>query len=156
MQEVIELSVEDLGREEVQRRIADLGVAFMTESGYPGTFQPEHFFAFMPKMMEHNLAEFYAVKSGPGEIQAVLGATFVPDLFSGQLVGSEVFWFADPKARGSKAGLRLFNYFELRCLARGCKSLVMAHISGLRDDALSALYERRGYSSAEQFFRKVI
>ncbi len=137
--------------------IASLAQQFIAEAKYPGEFEPDNFFEQWRGLIQSDIAEFWIIRDETELPIAALGALFVKDLFTGVMTGSELFWFVSKSARnGGRIGMQLFNTFEKRCDERGCKMRVMAHISGLNDDPLARLYARRGYATAEHFFRKVL
>lgn len=128
---------------------------FFTESGYPGNFNPAHFWAFWSQLTSLNMGKFYVAYSMDGEPVGAFGCLFTPDALTGLPSALEHFWFVRQSVRGSgKIGLSLFNEFEAECDRRGVKTRFMAHIHGHNGEALGRLYQRRGYSPADKFFRK--
>lgn len=158
MQKLISLSPGDLDCVLTCASLAPLGHEFVAEAKYPMPFNPAHFFPWWRNVLKLGLGKFFVVEEDSIPV-GVMGALFSEDVFSGVKQGMENFWFVSKKSRNSgRAGLRMFKAFEEECDARDCKVRLMIHLDeeGMRGEALTSLYERKGYAPAESFFRKVI
>lgn len=152
------LTADDLASPSLRAGISIIAREFMAEAKYPVPFNEEHFFTFWTGLLASNVGAFYvSYKDLSCEITGVMGALFWPDSFSGLMTGAESFWFVQKEHRSGRTGLRLFQAFENECKRRECKMNLMIHleVEGMRGDALSEFYLRRGYTPAESFFRKV-
>lgn len=150
------MTAAQLADRSVQERLSPLGREFIAEAGYPEPFLPNHFYPFWQTILAQNIGAFFVAEED-AEPVGVMGCLFVPDTFSGVRTGMEHFWFVSKAARsGARLGLALFNEFEKECDARACRFRLMIHLDGLRGEALSEFYKRRGYVPAERCFRKVI
>lgn len=155
MSEITKLTLADLDCPLTRAALNVLGHAFVAEAKYPAQFETNNFFEQWKALTSTGIGEFWVARDG-SRIVGAIGILFVNDLFSGLSSATEIFWFVSKEARnGGRIGIGLFNQFEKRCDERGVRLRQMAHISGLNDDPLSRLYARRGYVSAERFFRKV-
>lgn len=151
------LTANDLASPDVRAGIATIAREFMAEAKYPAPYNEEHFFNFWTGLLASNVGAFYVTYADDDSLSGVMGALFWPDGFSGQMTGAESFWFVRKEHRSGRTGLRLFQAFEDECKRRECKMNLMIHleVEGMRGDALSEFYKRRGYTPAESFFRKV-
>lgn len=136
-----------------------IGHAFSAEAGRK-PFRDDAFSALWQSLLEAKLGKIYAlVEYGPREQDfralALLGATFLPDPFSGELTAAEHFWYVLPEHRKSGIGLQLLDLFEQDAKERGCTSIVMVHFLHM-GAGLQKLYEARGYSPLEQTYKKAL
>ena len=129
---------------------------FAAEAGYPFPVDGGHFLRFWDSAIMSGVGSFYVALNESDTVVGGFGGVFFPDCFSGELHASESFWFLNPEARGTSVGLKMFNAFEAEAKERGCKALVMIHLAGLNEAPLDRLYLRKGYSRAEQVFRKIL
>lgn len=91
--------------------------------------------------------------------QKICGAliwSYFPDLVSGELCATEALWYVKPKNRGDKGTLLLLDMMEKKAKDKGVKTLSMVSMACLRDNALGAFYERRGFKKAETVYSKVL
>lgn len=132
-----------------------VGQEFFDESGYPGKFNPVHFWNFWAQMHVLDMGKFFVVY-GPDRVPAgAFGCTFYPDPLTGETVAAEQFWFVRKQFRGSaRIGVSLFKSYEAECDRRKVGSRFMAHIHGHNGEALGRFYERAGYYPFDKFFRK--
>jgi GNAT superfamily N-acetyltransferase len=150
---LIELSVNNLAL------TFPIGHAFSAEAGRR-PFKDEGFSKMWESLLECGMGKIYALveyETDPQEFRAVavLGATFLPDPFSGVLTAAEHFWYVLPEHRKSGIGLQLLDKFEADAKAKGCQQVVMVHFMHM-SAGLAKLYEARGYSALEQTYKKEI
>lgn len=134
-----------------------IGHAFSAEAGRK-PFRDEGFSQMWQALLESGVGKVYAlVEYGTTEQEfravAVLGATFLPDPFSGELTAAEHFWYVIPEHRKSGIGLQLLDKFEADAKAKGCEQIVMVHFMHM-GAGLQKLYEARGYKALEQTYKK--
>lgn len=152
--EVKALTVQDLGNPAIRAGVKAIGDAFIAEAKYPASGLDDYFFTFWGFVLKSDVGIFVIAKENE-KIVGVMGALFSPDCFSGKPQGAESFWFVSPEHRTGRLALRLFNFFEGECERRKCELMVMIHLAGF-NESLGKFYARRGYTPAEQVFRKVI
>lgn len=134
--------------------LARLGKLFYREGALPGKFVPEQFLATWRKFFELGFAAIFALRINE-ELVGALGAAVLPDPNDGVLVGSEMFWWVAPKARGH--GLSLLNAFEeWAVFEMGARRLGMVHLLSLAPERMGKLYERRGYKATELHYVKEV
>ena len=75
-----------------------------------------------------------------------------PDLYSGDLIATEFFWFVRAEVRGQ--GLKLYYAFEAWARARHCAQIRMVHLLDLMPERLAKVYRRLGYEPAETHYVK--
>jgi len=73
-----------------------------------------------------------------------------------RLVAQEMGWWVNPDRRGSTASVRLVAALEEEAWKRGAKAVLMICEHGIKHEAVSKLYERRGYSSLEHLYVKEV
>jgi len=136
-----------------------IGHAFSKEAER-GAFRDDVFSQLWSNLLESGLGKIYALvehESEHHDFRAVglLGATFIPDPFSGRMTAAEHFWFVVPEHRKSGVGLQLLDVFEADAKEKGCEEIVMQHFLHM-GQGLAKLYEARGYKALEQTFKKKI
>lgn len=150
-----ELNPTQLTDPEVQKIWTPVAREFFVESGYPGEFNPTHFWTFWSQLTGLDMGRFYVAYREDGEPAGAFGCMFTPDALTGLPSALEHFWFVRQFARGSgKIALSLFNLFEAECDRRRVKTRFMAHIHGHGGEVLARFYRRKGYLPADKFFRK--
>lgn len=125
------------------------GRMFLEEAGWP-KFNPDAFRRYWSVLIGAGIGEITAMLDD-GKIVAALGAAFIEDPFTGEQTAMEQFFWTHPDHRKSGLGLQLWESFEVRAKERGCKQVVMVHLSSLN---LQKVFEHRGYKIVEQTFRK--
>lgn len=130
---------------------AQLGPQFYAEGKLPGRFVPEVFARKWTEFIEMGIGFIIGLFEGQ-KLEGCFGAIVAEDVNDGALTANEMFWFVQPESRGQ--GLRLFNAYETEARSRGAKRCSMIHLLGLQPDALSKLYERRGYRAVETAYHK--
>jgi len=136
-----------------------IGHAFSAEAGRK-PFRDDVFSQLWQNLLESGLGKIYALVEYGTEKQefralALLGATFLPDPFSGEMTAAEHFWYVLPEHRKSGVGLQLLDMFEKDAKDKGCTSVVMVHFMHM-GTGLQKLYEARGYKALEQTYKKEI
>ena len=87
-----------------------------------------------------------------GAFLGALGAVAYPEINSGRLTATEMFWFDDPSHR--RDGLKLYKVFEVWARERQCVEIRMVHLSDSRAASLERIYSRLGFEQAEVHYRK--
>lgn len=117
------------------------------DNKYPVNPNPAHFFPQWRRLMELDVARTWEV---PG---AVLGALFVPNLFTGDREALICFWFALPNTRGT---LELIDAVEKAAKNLGCTRVKSAAFGVLRGDSMERLYKSLGYECVETGWSKTL
>jgi hypothetical protein len=87
-----------------------------------------------------------------GKIIGGLGYIKSPDLYSGDIVAVELYWFVFSDRRGS--GHLLIDAFEKSAKEKGCTKAAMIHMVDSFPETLKVFYEKRNYHLQEQHFVK--
>lgn len=69
-------------------------------------------------------------------------------------VAQEMFCWVDPEHRGG--GMALFSALENWGILCGAKTMIIASVSGLRDDVLDRKYRAKGFMPTDNFYTKVL
>ena len=77
-----------------------------------------------------------------------------PDPNTGEMLATEFFWFVNPESRGS--GLKLLKVFEKWAKEKGCKKVIMVHLSDSMPEKIRNIYLRFGYKVAETHYIKEV
>jgi len=129
------------------------GHAFFQEFQLRGTFNPPHFL----RTWEVFVGQLGATVLGLYQDEQLiggLGALASPDVFTGERVATEMFWYIDQDQRTGTGALRLLRAFEAWGLSQGVAELRLAHFMMKNNEQLQRLYEHRGYVLLEQGYHK--
>jgi GNAT superfamily N-acetyltransferase len=85
-----------------------------------------------------------------GKVAGMIGVCAYPHLWSGQLIGSELFWWVDPEARGS--GIKLLRRAEEWMERNGCSAVQMI----APNDRVARVYKRLGYAKLEEGWQRAL
>lgn len=69
-------------------------------------------------------------------------------------IGQETFWWVEPEHRSTGAGLKLLDTIEKAAKEQGLKYWSMLHLANINPVLMSKIYQRRGYTAAENTFTK--
>lgn len=81
-------------------------------------------------------------------LNAAIGVTLAESVVSGERIATELFWWADPSARG--VGMRLLRAAETWCRENDVRQLTM--VAPEKAPEVHRLYERVGYRPVERLF----
>jgi hypothetical protein len=125
-----------------------LGATFLATSPYRVHLppNPDQWRRTVAWLIAHG-AVFVAERNGG--IDGMLGAALAPHPMSGELFGSELFWWVRPEARGT-TGLKLLRAAEAWTRAQGGAFLQLA----APDARAERLYERLGYARIEVGYQR--
>ena len=104
MNSIYPANIDDLAR------LAPLAAQFYAASMFLRQFDMERFQSLWKGLLELGNGVIYVLESN-GEIQGVIGGVMHPEIYSGELLCQEFFWYVDEKHRGQ--GIRLY-----KCLGR--------------------------------------
>jgi len=144
------MHVRELQPHEFTERLSPIFEAVLTEAKYPVKFKPDYFFPHWRHLMELGVASTWESYG-----KAVLGALFVPELFSGERQALCVFWFSLPEVRGRGIGKALFQALDEEAKKRNSYA-VFASANVLNTDEREAGYLANGFTRVEALFRKVL
>jgi GNAT superfamily N-acetyltransferase len=77
-----------------------------------------------------------------------------PDIYSGDIIAVELYWFIYSDQRG--CGKMLIDAFEASAKSKGCKRVAMIHMVDSYPESLKAFYEKRGYHLTECHYTKEV
>lgn len=87
-------------------------------------------------------------------IVGIIAGIFFPTFWDqSKITATEMWWWVDPQARGSKVGIELMNALESWARDNGAFRLSMMMIAGVAP-GIEKLYRRQGYRLHEQTFLK--
>lgn len=128
---------------------------FYSASGIKGDFNAELFQKNWESFLSSKMGAIFAlVDDKTDKFYGAIGFIKIPDIITGLLIASEVFWYVMEGRRGE--GMKLFNIYEKWAVDQGCKSIRMIHLSNIMPDELKRIYLRRGYREIEIAYEKEI
>lgn len=130
------------------------GEAFFAEAKLPGKFSPSEFVGRMTSLIESGAGIIIGAFAQSGEIQGAIAGVAYDDIYTGDRVAVEMFWFMLPEARGGVGAFRLLHAFEKWARSGGCKRCAMIHLLAINSEPLQAIYQRMGYRPVETNYLK--
>ena len=130
-----------------EKQITPLAEEFFAEAKIPGEFNYQHLRRNLSMTMSMGLSAMWVTKREGKIVGAICGMLY-PDVFTGDLIAVENFWFVTKDCRGTD-GLRLLGEFEAWAKENGAKRIVVAHMANIHPESMSAFYERRGFKALE-------
>ena len=137
-------------------RLEAMGARFFAAS------EMDRWFCFKPRCFSRVCADAMAsdkavllVGEGQMGVVAMALALAYPIWFDNEhLTAQEIFWWVEPLHRGGSLGAELRRGLEDWARNKGCLTMEMGALETLRPEALTALYERKGYEPKERVFCK--
>lgn len=131
---------------------------FFQEAGLPGEFSPDLFVDRVGRLVSEGVAtvigSFPDRPQGPSEIRGALAAVAYDDLFTGDKIAVELWWFVLPAHRGGRSAIGLLKAYEQWARDRGCRRCNMIHLESLQPEKIGRLYSSMGYSKVETAWSK--
>jgi hypothetical protein len=127
---------------------------FAREVALAGGYNPERFESVWAPLMEADLADVFVAEEESGELVGFLGASYIPDLYSGVPGAQSQFWFVDTEHRKGSSSVRLFAEFEKEAASRGTQKYFVGYKSGVHEEAMKDFFLRRGYVLGENIYWK--
>lgn len=97
-----------------------------------------------------NEAATIFVADQAGALTGMLAAQTYVQPMSGETLGTEICWWMEPEARGSRAAMRLLKAAEAWAKARGAVRFYMIAPT----DQVAAFYERLGFTRVEIHYQR--
>jgi GNAT superfamily N-acetyltransferase len=135
--------------------IAKLGEIFHAEAAWSDicAFDAADCQITLERMSRHPEA-ILLVAEKDGRIIGMAGGLISPLYFNHRhMTGQELFWWIDPKERGS-VGVRLLEALEDEARRMGCSSWAMIALDKVEPERTARIYQRRGYRASERTFIK--
>lgn len=104
---------------------------------------------FLAWMLSSETAQVI-VTERDGHLIGMLGVMVYPHPMSGELMGSELFWWLDPDHRGN--GVWMLRRAETWATAAGAVRMQMMH--PVTKPRVGAIYQRVGYTPIETLYQK--
>ena len=139
--------------EEITNISDELGQSFFDEAELPGSFKLEAFKHNWQGLIKNNIGAMWKLMVG-GKFAGAIGGVFFPDVNSGEMVASEMFWYVHPDYRNTKWSIRLFRTFEQWAKTMGAKRVFMTYLLSSMPESLKRFYEHQGYKPVEVNYMK--
>lgn len=127
---------------------------FAAASRHIRGFDMDRFIAVWTGLLESGAGVIFLLADDQGEIAGMLGGVAYPDIYSGEMIASEFFWFVREQYRGGTGSVRLYREFEDWARARGCTQIRMIHLSDSMPEKLDKFYRRLGFEPIEVHWAK--
>ena len=130
-------------------RIRRLGKMFADEVKLASGYVPAAHESIWRPLMLAGLADVFYTEDSDGELTSFLGASFLPDLYSGVAGAQAQFWYVDKNHRKSSTAVRLFDAFEKEAARRNTLKYSVGHKAGINEEGMKNFFIRRGYVAGE-------
>lgn len=135
--------------------IVSMGAAFLasTTLGAHIATNPEAMETLTHRLLENGEAgdSVVFVADRGGHLDGMIGAVAYAHHISGERIAGEVFWWANPEARGT-TGIRLLRRAEQWARDKGAKAFQMIAPAGA--DRVASIYQRLGYGQVETTYQR--
>jgi len=129
------------------------GRLFLEEAGFHGKFKPSHFEPHMRELVQSGHGTIIGSFGSLG-IEGALAAVTYQELFTGDKVATELWWFMLPQHRRGSGAIRMIREYEKWAKTAGCVRANMVHLESLQPERLSKLYQSLGYTPLERGYSK--
>lgn len=128
------------------------GQGFHDEKQIPGDFSLASFIHHWTTFFNSGMGTILGLWDD-GRLVGGIGGLVTPDITSGHLIVSEMFWYVDPDARHGSGGIRLITALRAWGKAKGAVRFRMVHmlLPGESPETvrLGPIYERLGLRAIE-------
>lgn len=124
---------------------------FEAEAGILKANYP-HFRATLNRLYELRMAYAFFATDDSGTPIGLIAVTIADQIFTGDLLASELLWFVTKGHRTGSAALRLLRAAEKEARDLGASKFSMIHLQALTPDKLRDFYVARGYSLTESHY----
>jgi GNAT superfamily N-acetyltransferase len=137
-------------------RIVAMGTRFIQETAYADRIgvHPEQMTAFVTRLITSDtpgmLASAIFVLEREGAVVGMIGLAVLPHFMSGEVIGSEMFWWVEPDARKGIGGVRLLKRAESWAKDHGAVRMHMIAPNA----AVAKFYEAVGYHALEVAYER--
>lgn len=129
-------------------RLHPLAEAFYGEGHLPGELDFDVFQSWWEKWITEGTGIVLAAER-EGNILGVIGGLFSPSTSTGDMILSEMFWFASPDARGSGAGSALLDRFVVAGKDAGADGVSMVRLTNELGEKLDGVLKKYGFRPLE-------
>lgn len=130
-----------------------LGRLFADESGIPGGYDTEWFNRYAGTMIDSQMEIYVAYEEKTSEAVGMVGLVFAPDIFAGDMVAYEAFWYIRKEDRGDGLGVAILEFAERAAKRRGANRIHMISLASLGPE-VAELYLSKGYTELETIYHK--
>jgi GNAT superfamily N-acetyltransferase len=129
-----------------------LARSFAAATRWYGELNALHFCIVWEQLLESGAGSAWVLVRD-GTIVGAIGGIAFPDMFSGDLVATEAFWFVRPD-EGRGGGVRLYRALEHWACERGCVRLRMAHLTNSMPERVAQMYRLMKFEAVETMYQK--
>lgn len=133
-------------------KLAECAREFYAASEVLQNFDMARFQAVWTGLIESGAGVIFSLIDDAGEILGTIGGLAYPDLYSGELIATEFFWFVRDGHRGG--GLKLYRAFESWGREQACTQIRMVHLIDSMPEKLARVYRHLGFVPVETHYSK--
>lgn len=133
-------------------KLLPLAEEFYASSKFLKGFNIERFTEMWAQLIGQGAGVIYLAEAD-GAIAGTIGGVMYPDIYSGELVATEFFWFVCGESRGLH-GMKLYRAFELWAIEQGCARIRMVHLLDSMPEKLKRIYDHLGFEAVEVHYTK--
>ncbi len=132
-------------------RLAALAGEFSASSNHIRGFNMDRFVAVWETQIGNGNGAIFLLMNGE-KPEGMIGGIFYEEIYSGERVATEFFWFVHKDSRGG--GIKLYRRFEEWAVENKCVEIRMVLLADSMPDKVANFYERVGYSKVETLYAK--
>ena len=133
----------------------DICLTFFAESQIKGAPDWQYFSQRIAEMIGLDIGVMFAYLKD-NEVVGIICALIYPDLFTGDKVCMETFWYVYPEYRQSPIGIKLLCALENYAAEKDCKRFYVGNLKAVNDEKMHRLYERLHFKEVETHYLKVL
>jgi GNAT superfamily N-acetyltransferase len=125
---------------------------FYASSRFLTKFDMARFVKIWAGLLESESGVIFLLLDNGQNAVGALGGVAYPDIYSGEMIASEMYWFVMPEYRGG--GIRLYRAFEEWAKEQECLQVRMVHLLDSMPEKLERVYRHFGFTPAEVHYVK--
>lgn len=140
----------DLDDPVLMTELRTLAVEFFAESELPGVLDFEFFIEAWRKLLVSGMGVMF-ITEDKEELTGAIGAVITPNLFTGDVMASELFWYVREGYRGV-SGIRLLKEMFAWANDLGVDDVMMGHLHFAVSEKAESIYDRLGMKKFETMY----
>lgn len=130
--------------------LSTLATEFFNESKLPSVLNFDFFIGAWKTLLSNGMGVMFVDFDG-SELIGAIGGVITPNLFTGDVLASEMFWYVRKDYRGS-TGIRLLKEFFKWASDLGVDDVMMGHLHFAVSEKAEAVYDRLGMQKFETLY----
>lgn len=134
------------------KNMGECAEQFYASSRFLKNFNLDRFCAVWADLITKGVGVIFGLFDDVGKVCGAIGGVVSPDLYSGEPIAHEFYWFVLEGYRGK--GIQMYRAFEAWARERECTQIQMVHLTDSMAEQLGHVYERLGFVQAEVRYTK--